>query len=321
MKTMVQIMIVLLIAGTCGAELDGLKAKYEQAQSVIDADFSKEQAEALASYGKALDTFLTHLKECGQLDAYLALEKEKARFEAEKSVPPSDARTNSSAARVVAARYDQFVDKALIDKCKRTKFLIGQYVRRLDALIRYLMLADRMEEAQLAKAEKDRVNFVLTVVEREAPQTQAPEKTPDGEVSPRPPVLLGSTRRKVTMPGEVSRFGEHYYHLSETFLNWKKAKNACESVGGHLATITSADEYEFVQQLAGNDYVYVGHSDSRKEGKWVMVNHEKSDFVRWRTGEPNGGRGENVGSMNREGLHDTNDSDTRRYICEWDSRE
>lgn len=92
-------------------------------------------------------------------------------------------------------------------------------------------------------------------------------------------------------------------------ISWTNAEKAAEAEGGHLATITSQAENEFVSNLcsAQNLWVFwsgsyfgpwlggkapVNRSNATDGWQWVTV--EQWLFTKWRPGEPsNGGRNEN----------------------------
>ena len=82
-------------------------------------------------------------------------------------------------------------------------------------------------------------------------------------------------------------FGGHVYQLYNGGLTWSEAKEACEQRVGHLATITSADEQEFVQDhldATCNNYWIGGYRD---EDSWKWVTEEGFEFTNWASGEPN----------------------------------
>ena len=73
----------------------------------------------------------------------------------------------------------------------------------------------------------------------------------------------------------------HYYKLCgksrSEHLSWTEAKQACEEMGGHLVTITSQEENDFVQSLhrGGSVQAWIGMSELDEIGNW-----------KWVTGEP-----------------------------------
>jgi hypothetical protein len=119
-------------------------------------------------------------------------------------------------------------------------------------------------------------------------------------------------------------FEGHRYKLFDTPLRWHDADRACGELGGHLVTITSAAENEFVRGLAreGNHCVWLGVTDRKVEGVWEWVTGEPFDFSAWARGEPNNHMGgEHYGVMwrTRTGStwNDTEATNRNAYVCEW----
>ena len=54
------------------------------------------------------------------------------------------------------------------------------------------------------------------------------------------------------VPSDAIEFNGHYYKLFNDGYDWNGAKAYCESVGGHLLTITSSDEQAFINGLVAN---------------------------------------------------------------------
>ena len=66
----------------------------------------------------------------------------------------------------------------------------------------------------------------------------------------------------------------HAYAASRVHATWNEARAACEAQSGHLATITSLPEQEFVVGNFKGLRLWLGGSDAGAEGDW-----------RWITGE------------------------------------
>lgn len=88
---------------------------------------------------------------------------------------------------------------------------------------------------------------------------------------------------------ERVEFNGHYYQVFDEGLDWFAAKTRCEEMGGHLVTITSAEEQDFVSNLikCGNRINYwLGGTDEDTEGVWKWVSGELFEYDNWHTGEP-----------------------------------
>lgn len=71
-------------------------------------------------------------------------------------------------------------------------------------------------------------------------------------------------------------------------VTWEEAKANCEAMGGHLATVNSAEELEKLTAMAeekGASFVWLG-SYRAEDGQWYHVTGEKVEFFKWDSGEP-----------------------------------
>ncbi len=132
----------------------------------------------------------------------------------------------------------------------------------------------------------------------------------------------------------------HSYKIIDTGLTWNDAKTYCESLGGHLVTITSGVEQAFVQDLIINrgtkGYYWTGGiRDS--DGNFVWITGEKFSYSNWYKGEPNNGGkyGENVLTIYRhpgfngfwndmvesggDGVLPFYNLENSGFVCEWDA--
>jgi hypothetical protein len=116
-------------------------------------------------------------------------------------------------------------------------------------------------------------------------------------------------------------FETHTYALISEKLDWQGAKRRCEHFGGHLLTLDSDKEWEFISKAIIKDGVYcwVGASDQLHEGDWRWVDEKRVPRDKyWNKGEPNGGRVENYCMIFGVGLNDGGPSYPHFFICEWD---
>lgn len=134
--------------------------------------------------------------------------------------------------------------------------------------------------------------------------------------------ILGDSVQLGTHGGII--YNEHEYKLIFTTRTWNEAKTDCEARGGHLVTLTSSNENDFVFNLAEQNIIWIGFTDETIEGEWQWVTGEGVNFTNWKSGEPNDADGgEDYTEMYVDGLWKDNGapavpSMTHYYICEWD---
>jgi hypothetical protein len=77
----------------------------------------------------------------------------------------------------------------------------------------------------------------------------------------------------------------HWYATTDASVVWGEARARCETLGGHLATLTSLQENQFAAALAGNGTVWVGAfqpPNSCEPGcDWRWVTGEPWSFEAW----------------------------------------
>ena len=143
----------------------------------------------------------------------------------------------------------------------------------------------------------------------------------------------------------VTSWNGHRYQLIDdgNGCTWTEAKEACERLGGHLVTITSKEEHEFLKTLMGgliNRYCWIG--GSKVSGKWTWVTGETWSYTCWSADQPNGSGGGGYALMQNytgyttpwfwDDQNNTGTSPSSKwnsppysqrtssyfYICEWD---
>ncbi|MCI0681621.1 MAG: SBBP repeat-containing protein, partial [Gemmataceae bacterium] len=87
-------------------------------------------------------------------------------------------------------------------------------------------------------------------------------------------------------------FQDHTYYFVYTGLNWYQAEAQAQLMGGHLVTIGSRAENDFVRDLIlekiGTAQAWLGMTDADNEGVWRWVTGEPITFANFLTpGEPN----------------------------------
>lgn len=131
---------------------------------------------------------------------------------------------------------------------------------------------------------------------------------------------------KSSIPKNAVRNGNHYYLIvNERNLTWEEAKALCEAQNGHLATITSKSEQNFINKLNKKEIrLWIGgYRDN--DGSWKWITGEKWKYTNWGVGEPN--NSSNVVSNEKcvavwpqkwNDMANNNIYEQSGYICEWD---
>ena len=81
--------------------------------------------------------------------------------------------------------------------------------------------------------------------------------------------------------------------------SWEQNQAQAQSLGGHLVTINSQQEQEFLtSQFGPEQQFWIGLSDKTTEGEFRWANGETSTYTNWAPGEPNNHGNEDYVSMN-----------------------
>lgn len=115
----------------------------------------------------------------------------------------------------------------------------------------------------------------------------------------------------------------HYYkrYRQADVYTWYEAERRCEEMGGHLVTVTSAEEYDVVKRIKKMEHTWLGATNLNSGDEFEWITGEPFTFSDWRGGEPSNSLGVEhyIQIVDTGGWNDTpgigaGDS----YICEWD---
>ena len=110
-------------------------------------------------------------------------------------------------------------------------------------------------------------------------------------------------------------FGDHTFKYFDTSLTWAEAKAACEALGGHLATSTSAEKNAFLNNFLT---IHLGCSYNSETGTWQWVTGEEWDYTNWADGEPSDPDNKPYGYINGGETWRSESNPYWNYVCEWD---
>ena len=141
------------------------------------------------------------------------------------------------------------------------------------------------------------------------------------------------TQMQLNIAGSVLKnakfFNGHAYLFYDSMLLWNDAKTYCESLGGHLATITSEEEQMFIVNYLVSvkplSTVWIGLRSWWTE--WITG--EAVGYSNWGDGEPDNSGGQDYGAIVlneyigtdwhiRPGQWDDLGNELNYFICEWD---
>ncbi|MDA9718362.1 hypothetical protein N9U65_02695 [Planctomycetaceae bacterium] len=121
---------------------------------------------------------------------------------------------------------------------------------------------------------------------------------------------------------------DNWYQHVATDVTWDVAKTEAENLGGHLATVTSAEERKFLLETlqSVSDDIWIGGSQERSAidfeepiDGWQWVTGESWSYAHWDSTEP-GNVGDNEHHLSfrtsNASFHDSAGSTTRGYLIE-----
>lgn len=159
-------------------------------------------------------------------------------------------------------------------------------------------------------------------------QARQPETVQTG------PQLPAEADASAEPPAPDSAAGEHRYEVVQQQLSWDDARIWCQSRGGHLAAITSAEEAALVEAMldeAGLQAVWLGADNRNTSAGFQWVTGEPFSYAEWGIGEPNNTNGVEyylmlmkkpvqgwVWNDSRQDGMDVFAADTCGFVCEWE---
>lgn len=128
-----------------------------------------------------------------------------------------------------------------------------------------------------------------------------------------------------TQPANI--YNGHRYEVFDEAMSWEEARAYCESLGGHLAAVTTQEEADYILTLTKSrtDY-WLGATDAEEEGVWKWITGETWDYTNWHFDQPdNDEERENYLCLVTDWQEEWNDAFNEGaasdlgFICEWDT--
>jgi len=117
------------------------------------------------------------------------------------------------------------------------------------------------------------------------------------------------------IPDDAKKYNEHSYYYFSGNKSWDDAKAYCEKVGGHLVTITSQGEADFVKTLNSTHNAWIG---GYKETDWKWVTGEAWSFTDWNSNQP-ANQDRAAMATTKWSTFDNNSIEVAGFVCEWDT--
>ena len=123
----------------------------------------------------------------------------------------------------------------------------------------------------------------------------------------------------------MTALNNHVYRIFTEKMTWQEAKEYCESLGGHLLTLTSKEEHDVIERMLAEAFFVL---DQPTISSIFSIGAEKSgDVCRWITGEE---WTDNFSSSKEGNItivyagnyyipYGEYQNNKRKFICEWDS--
>ncbi|KAL0968618.1 hypothetical protein UPYG_G00269230 [Umbra pygmaea] len=93
-----------------------------------------------------------------------------------------------------------------------------------------------------------------------------------------------------------TEINSRYFTYNSTPRSWVEAEKYCRAIGGNLASVHSAGEYDAIRQLVarstgGNPATWIGGTDIYQDRTWFWSDGTRFDYANWNGGEPNNANG------------------------------
>ncbi|XP_073321278.1 uncharacterized protein [Pagrus major] len=134
--------------------------------------------------------------------------------------------------------------------------------------------------------------------------------------------LKNLTDERANLKRTLNIFGVYFqgsfYYISTTKKTWQQSRDDCLRKGADLMIINSKEEQDFANRF--KKYMWIGLTDSQREGTWKWVDGTLLTKSYWASGEPNGGTQENCGDIKNfdaeKSWNDESCSHSLYWVCE-----
>jgi hypothetical protein len=190
--------------------------------------------------------------------------------------------------------------------------------------------ADQAYKSAISKAQSefDRAKGKATEARLKAYRDSLASATRAGDFDTATTLKGVISELEATDPASVKRakfkdyvkFEDHEYVLIRDGAPWHVAKRICEEMGGHLATINSPREEEFLLKFCTTNNIpcWVGATDEVEEGKWIWVDGTIADSKKFSLDNYSNAEHSLFFSQDIRTFADLYCGTRLSYVCEWD---
>ena len=187
----------------------------------------------------------------------------------------------SSKAKAAVREYERKVEEVDKEIAKQLKDLEKSYQMKTE-LVRARLLSNLNEamEEEARRVNLEEANKIKAVIDDKkeiaAPTINALMGRPDKQ----PGTTTKTKTPKVRIPKTALKFNGHHYAICTDPMTWHQAKVYCKAQGGHLASINTKQEFNFLDQTFFQrvSNLYLDGTDEQKEDEWVFSNGRRVDF-------------------------------------------
>ncbi|XP_042288937.1 C-type lectin domain family 4 member F-like [Thunnus maccoyii] len=114
-------------------------------------------------------------------------------------------------------------------------------------------------------------------------------------------------------------FSGSFYYISSNMKTWHESRTDCLQRGADLVVVNSEEEQAFINRY--QDTIWIGLTDSEREGTWKWVDGTPLTTSFWHSGEPNNYLGQNEDCVetrfrDKNSWNDVICGDRNSWICE-----
>ena len=122
----------------------------------------------------------------------------------------------------------------------------------------------------------------------------------------------------------MHEFNKNCYNFVDRSGSWAEGEAECndqswQGVQGHLASIHSKEENDFVARLANFQRVWIGGTDIQSEGSWTWSDGSVMSYLHWSPDNPNNQHGNEHCMDILTSWNDNNCNRALKFVCKFTS--